>query len=437
MKLLLAIVFACLSTITFSQNLHRCISHEAIQYQESITPGFINQVQEVFEQSKAYSANNLEKAGAIYNIPVVVHIVYNTPEQNLADSVIFNQLQTLTEDYNRLNADTVNMRSDFDIVKGSPQINFTLAQIDPSGATTTGITRTSTSTSSFGSLAFLTGDFTDLEKVKSTMDGGEDPWDQSRYLNIWVCNMSINIFGTETTALLGYATPPSGLPNWPPGSTPNLSDGVVIQFQAFGSNNPNILDAGGGPIDVRGRTASHEVGHYLGLRHIWGDGDCTAEDGIDDTPNADAQSNQDCDITKNTCSDNIQGVDLPDMIENFMDYSEETCQNSFTQGQVDLMHGVLENQRFDLVNNNPASIKELDLLSFSIAPNPASNQIQIESSDVINTISIVSIDGQIVYTSALNNTTTIINTSKLARGYYYVISTSLVKQPSSQSLVIH
>ena len=436
MKLLLAIGFACLSTITFSQNLHRCVTQEAIQYQENITPGFIDQVQQVFENSKAYSSNNLEKAGAIYNIPVVVHVVYNTPEQNLADSVIFNQIQTLTEDYNRLNADTVNMRSDFDIVKGSPQINFILAQVDPSGATTTGITRTSTSTSSFGSLAFLTGDFTDLEKVKSTMDGGEDPWDQSRYLNIWVCNMSINIFGTETTALLGYATPPSGLPNWPPGSTPNLSDGVVIQFQAFGSNNPNILDAGGGAIDVRGRTASHEVGHYLGLRHIWGDGDCTAEDGIDDTPNADAQSNQDCDITKNTCTDNIQGVDLPDMIENFMDYSEETCQNSFTQGQVDLMHGVLENQRFDLVNNNPAAINELDLISFSIAPNPASNQIQIESSDVIQKISIVSVDGQIAYTVELNNTSTIINTSELARGYYYVISTSLEKQPSSQSLVI-
>ena len=436
MKLLLAIGFACLSTITFSQNLHRCVTQEAIQYQENITPGFIDQVQQVFENSKAYSSNNLEKAGAIYNIPVVVHVVYNTPEQNLADSVIFNQIQTLTEDYNRLNADTVNMRSDFDIVKGSPQINFILAQVDPTGASTTGITRTSTSTSSFGSFAFLTGDFTDLEKVKSTMDGGEDPWDQSRYLNIWVCNMSINIFGTETTALLGYATPPSGLPNWPPGSTPNLSDGVVIQFQAFGSNNPNILDAGGGAIDVRGRTASHEVGHYLGLRHIWGDGDCTAEDGIDDTPNADAQSNQDCDITKNTCTDNIQGVDLPDMIENFMDYSEETCQNSFTQGQVDLMHGVLENQRFDLVNNNPAAINELDLISFSIAPNPATNQIQIESSDVIQKISIVSVDGQIAYTVELNNTSTVINTSELARGYYYVISTSLEKQPSSQSLVI-
>ena len=114
---------------------------------------------------------------------------------------------------------------------------------------------------------------TDLEKVKSTADGGIDPWDQSRYLNIWVCDMSI--FGV--TALLGYATPPAGLPNWPPGSSGTLGDGVVIQYQAFGSNNPNQIGQG---IVVKGRTPSHEVGHYLGLRHIWGDGDCTAEDGI-------------------------------------------------------------------------------------------------------------------------------------------------------------
>ena len=314
---------------------------EAIQYQESITPGFINQVNKAFETAKAYSQNNPTKSNAIYTIPVVVHVVYNTPQQNLDDSVILNQIQILNDDYQRMNADTVNMRSDFDIVKGSPQIEFVLAQIDPSGSPTTGITRTNTASPSFGSLAIISGDFTDLEKVKSTVDGGIDPWDQSRYLNIWVCNMSVDFFGTEITALLGYATPPTGLPNWPPGSTAGMSDGVVIQFQSFGSNNPNILDAGGGPIDVRGRTPVHEVGHYLGLRHIWGDGDCAAQDGIDDTPNADAQSNSDCDITKNTCVDNIQGVDLPDMVENYMDYSAETCQNSFTQGQVDLMHGVL------------------------------------------------------------------------------------------------
>ena len=203
------LLFALLSsTLSFAQ-INRCMTPEAIQYQESITPGFINQVNKAFETAKAYSQNNPTKSNAIYTIPVVVHVVYNTPQQNLDDSVILNQIQILNDDYQRMNADTVNMRSDFDIVKGSPQIEFVLAQIDPSGSPTTGITRTNTASPSFGSLAIISGDFTDLEKVKSTVDGGIDPWDQSRYLNIWVCNMSFDFFGTEITALLGYATPPT------------------------------------------------------------------------------------------------------------------------------------------------------------------------------------------------------------------------------------
>ncbi len=391
---------------------------EAIQYQESITPGFINQVNKAFETAKAYSQNNPTKSNAIYTIPVVVHVVYNTPQQNLDDSVILNQIQILNDDYQRMNADTVNMRSDFDIVKGSPQIEFVLAQIDPSGSPTTGITRTNTASPSFGSLAIISGDFTDLEKVKSTVDGGIDPWDQSRYLNIWVCNMSVDFFGTEITALLGYATPPTGLPNWPPGSTAGMSDGVVIQFQSFGSNNPNILDAGGGPIDVRGRTPVHEVGHYLGLRHIWGDGDCTAQDGIDDTPNADAQSNSDCDITKNTCVDNIQGVDLPDMVENYMDYSAETCQNSFTQGQVDLMHGVLENQRYDLVYNNPAGLSDLNISDWTISPNPATDELSLSGVEDFNTVTIYSLSGQSVNTTQINGNAQTIDVRELESGMY-------------------
>lgn len=233
-------------------------------------------------------------------------------------------------------------------------------------------------------------------------------------MNVWICNMEI--FGF--TALLGYATPPSGLPNWPPGATTGLLDGVVVQFQTVGDNNPNPLATG----DVKGRTLTHEVGHYLGLRHIWGDGNCLEEDGIDDTPNADAQSNQDCDTTKNTCVDNIFGIDLPDMVENYMDYSAESCQNSFTQGQADLMRAVLENQRIDLIQNNPAStdeaIKQMELVLY---PNPTKDIVNITIKNSIATnINVSSLDGKQLQTIPVENDQATLDISDLTAGVFLV-----------------
>lgn len=414
------LLFTALLASNFLMAQHqRCMTTEAINYQESITPGYKDQVDKAFAKAKEYALSN-PKSNHIYTIPVVVHIVYNSPAQNIPDSVIIDQIRVLNEDYNRQNADTVNMRSDFDIVKGNPQIEFMLAQIDPLGNPTSGITRTQTATTTFGTLALLGGDFSDLEMVKSTADGGMDPWDQDHYLNIWVCNMAFNVLGTEIVALLGYATPPAGLPNWPPGSTNGMSDGVVIQYQAFGTNNPNPLDVGAGPIDVRGRTSVHEVGHYLGLRHIWGDGDCTAQDGIDDTPNADAQSDNDCDSTKNTCTDNIQGVDLPDMIENYMDYSAETCQNTFTQGQVALIHGVLENERYDLVHGNLAAISSIQNQNWSVYPNPTKDYVFIEGFETGSTVFLMDNIGNIVISETPMSSKTTINLSNVSSGIYHI-----------------
>ena len=407
-----------LVTLVYGQdmsNVERCMSHKAIEYQESLTPGFADHVDEQFELAKQHQHTKANKS-QLYVIPVVVHVVYNTQDQNLPDSVVLRQIQTLNEDYQRLNADTANMRADFDIVKGSPNIKFQLAQIDPQGNPSTGITRTETTMQTFGDLGLIQGDFSTLEKVKQTAEGGHDPWDQNRYLNIWVCNMEI----FNTPALLGFATPPSGLPNWPPGSVPNLSDGVVIQYQAFGANNPNSLDMGQGPIDVLGRTCTHEVGHYLGLRHIWGDGGCTEQDGIDDTPNASDQSQFDCDDTKNTCTDNIQNVDLPDMIENYMDYSAETCQNSFTKGQIDLMRGVLENQRYDLVNNNPASL-EVEELASALYPNPASTELNVSfDNGIASLVEVYGMNGRLIQTLQPENSLLKIDVSNLENGVYLI-----------------
>jgi Pregnancy-associated plasma protein-A/Secretion system C-terminal sorting domain len=423
-KTLLLLTIGCSFGLQ-AQTVHRCYSREAISYQDNLTPGFAEAVNEQFEIAKQWSQEN-GPTRSLYTIPVVFHVVYNTPEENIPDSVIMNQLTRLNEDYARMNADTSNMRAEFMPVAGATQIQFILAGIDPQGNPTNGITRTSSATASFGSFAALFGDFTDLEKVKSTADGGHDAWDQTRYLNIWICDMSVG----GQAFLLGYATPPVNLPNWPPGSVPgNLGDGVVLQYQCVGSNNPN--DLGIANYDVLGRTAVHEVGHYLGLRHIWGDGDCTMDDGVNDTPDATEASAQDCNMNSNTCNADVVGLgDLHDMVENYMDYSAETCQNSFTEQQAALMHGVLENQRYDLVHNNPAGLEELEV-NVSCFPNPANEAITIVSDGSMQTVQVIDLNGKTLFKTAVSGNKTTLDLQAFEAGMYTVMiqhSTGMVVQ---------
>lgn len=421
--LFLGSVALSMSAVAQNVTTQRCATVEYMNYRESKQPGYIQSTVDVFNAAKASKSGNIAKSDEMYTIPVVVHVVYNTANQNLHDSVIHDQIRILNEDFNRLNADSVNMRAVFQPYVGSGNIQFKLAELDPNGNPTSGITRTQTTVGSFmDAMGFFTGDMSSMEKVKSTADGGMNPWNQSRYLNIWICNMAVSFGGSEIPMLMGYATPPDGLSNWPAGSVQGLSDGVVIQYQAFGSNNPNPLDVQGQSFVVKGRTVTHEVGHYLGLRHIWGDGDCTQDDGISDTPNANAQSDQDCNTTKNTCVDNIGGVDLPDMVENYMDYSAEDCQNSFTVQQMDLIRAVLENERFDLINNNNAlGIKDKGTMMVSLYPNPANTSVTLKSDTSMDgVILITDINGKVVQTTTPNGLETTIDISKLQNGVYQV-----------------
>lgn len=396
----------------------RCGAVSVAQKMNQGIPGYATQFEQWLEEFKSSNTSRAAGYDSTLFVRVVVHVVYNTPQQNLDDSVILNQINILNRDFGRTNADTVNMRTDFNGVKSTnSKIVFFLAQTDPNGNPTTGITRTSTSTTTFFDL--LNGGL--AEGVKYTAEGGIDAWDTDRYLNIWVCNMAIPLLGPS---ILGYATPPDGLPNWDPGATTGIVDGVVIQFQAFGDNNPNPLTSLGTTFTVKGRTPVHEVGHYLGLRHIWGDEtNCTGTDGMDDTPAAEDASAQDCDASKNTCVDNIQGQDLPDMIENYMDYSSEDCQNSFTKMQVDFMRWVLRTKRqnvhwvsltsTDEVERNPA---------LSIVPNPANDFIRVNAplgDETIGDIIIRDVCGKLVVQQRWNRGGGI-DVSSLRPGIYFV-----------------
>ena len=321
-----------------------------------------------------YANSRISTNNQTYYIPVVFHIVYNNDAQNLPDSVILSQIEVLNEDYRRLNENASETRNEFLEFAGDPNIEFFLANIDPDGNTTSGIIHKYTDREEFLMFEdFLSTEIT-LDEVKSDATGGSDAWDTDRYLNIWICNIgSLDIFGLELGQVFGYAYPPVNVdeaianlasgPDWP---TDMLTDdmnlqGVVLHYTSVGRNNP-VANEDNITENNLGRTAVHEIGHYLGLRHIWGDanplfGDdgCNLDDGITDTPNAADQAGYICDLNKNTCNNDDFGSnpeDLPDMVENYMDYSPDACLNMFTNGQINVMRNILEISRPNLINES-------------------------------------------------------------------------------------
>ena len=216
--------------------------------------------------------------------------------------------------------------SDIDLVpdpfksfRADAKIEFKLASRDPDGNPTKGITRTRTKERAFGV----------NDEVKFTSTGGVDAWPTDKYCNIWVCTLSDRI--------LGYAQFPGGPPE---------TDGVVIASTAFGD-----IGTAAPPFN-KGRTATHEVGHWLDLRHIWGDdsGACTGSDDVDDTPN---QANANFGKPKFpsiTCNNAPHG----DMFMNYMDYTDDDAMVMFSVGQIARMRATLDGSR--------ASLKTSDVL---------------------------------------------------------------------------
>jgi len=334
-----------------------------------------------------------------YYIPVVFHVVYNQESQNLSDSVLQSQIDVLNEDFRRLNENASETRDEFLEFAGDPNIEFFLANVDPNGNSTNGIIRKYTDRNEFLMFEDIFSNEITLDQVKFSETDGSDAWDTDMYLNIWICNIGVlDVLGLELGQVYGYAYPPTNIddvlanlendivPEWPVDMLSNDENvqGVVLHYTAVGRNNP-VANEDGMSENNMGRAAVHEVGHYLGLRHIWGDalaffGDdgCLVDDGIEDTPNASDQAGYICDLNKNTCSGDDFGQnqeDLPDMVENFMDYSPGACQNIFTNGQINIMRAVLEFSRPGLINNNPSldifdyneikfgkSIQKIDLL---------------------------------------------------------------------------
>ena len=271
----------------------------------------------------------------VYSLPVVVHVIYSNPTENLSKAQIQSQLTVLNQDYRRRNPDASNTPANFASVAADCQIEFCLASVDPQGRPTDGIDRVSISGSPFRD-HFLN------EVIKPNTI-----WDPERYMNIWVCNIAGGILGF---AQFPSSTGIAGIPNDPGAEN---TDGVVIHYTAFGT-----MGTAAAPFD-RGRTGTHEVGHWLGLRHVWGDGPCDVDDFCGDTPQT-SDPNFSCPTGRIGCFGQA-------MIQNYMDYTDDACMNVFTRDQRQRMRAILKSapRRASLLTSNVCStVNSLPVAAF-------------------------------------------------------------------------
>jgi hypothetical protein len=258
-------------------------------------------------------ASRVGAPGQEASIPVVVHVVYRTNAENISDTQVRSEIDALNKDYSATNTDRANVPAVWSGLVSDCMIRFALAKTDPDGNPTPGITRTKTTVASFPQ----------DDSVKSNASGGADAWPSDKYLNLWVCALG--------GGLLGYAQFPGG---------PTVTDGVVILNTAFGS-----IGTAAPPYNL-GRTATHEIGHWLNLRHIWGDTeDCTGTDFVDDTPNAQFPNYGKPTFPHVSCNNGPNG----DMFMNYMDYVDDAAMVMFTNGQIARMHATLAGPRSSIL----------------------------------------------------------------------------------------
>lgn len=316
---LLAFVYS-LSGWGQTQPGERCGSRIDYEKLRKYNPSLYNYLKEIDRKAAEYSqrkqngqagTQSIPNTATIVTIPVVVHVIHNGEAvgtgRNISDAQIQSQIDVLNEDFRRLNADRTNTLAEFVGVAADAGIQFRLACLDPNGNPTNGIRRVQGGQADYDVVQNPDGT---VNEAATGIKANDAAWNRDQYLNIWTASMNNDI--------LGYAPFP--------GAAANV-DGVVIQFNAFGriGNLQANFD--------RGRTATHEVGHWLSLFHIWGDDDgaCTGTDNVADTPNqADSYTNQCPSGQRFSCG-------TSNMYQNYMDYTNDACMNLFTAGQRDRM----------------------------------------------------------------------------------------------------
>jgi len=398
------LIFAVLSILVSHSQLlaqQACSSYSYKQQELLNDPSLRNEVSTIenFIQQKiasraANTAGKPQGGNVIIKIPVVVHILYNQPGENISDEKVYSQLRVLNENFRRLNADTVNTPNAFKAIAADCEIEFQLATSDPQRRNTTGIIR------KYTPVKIWNAD----DKMKFSAETGSDAWDAKNYLNIWVCNMG---------RAAGYSSFPGG---------PAAKDGIVIAFNVFGINTKAGYEMG--------KTAVHEAGHWMGLRHIWGDAYC-GNDMIDDTPTQNTfTSGCPSGIRASSCGTNPNG----DMYMNYMDLTLDACTNLFTEGQKERMRATFETGggRKSILSSYgllPPLINEIPLPEQTptwfhpqLFPNPATNEMTLDLAYDIRwigkTLRVTNLQGMVVMQLVISSKAQKIDVSHLRPGMY-------------------
>ncbi|MBA4853389.1 M43 family zinc metalloprotease [Emticicia sp. BO119] len=340
----------------------------------------------------------------IIRIPVVVHVIHNQQSgaiagTNIPDEQIFSQVKVLNEDYRRKEG---SMGFNNNPIGADTQIEFFLASKDPDGNPTTGITRHYNSTSSYS----LIND-NDRQKLSNIVY-----WDSNKYLNIWVTAYREPYIGY---AEFPYAETVDGLED----EIPESMDGAFIDYRVFGKKTGTNTEG----LYSFGRTATHEIGHWLGLIHTWGDEYCGTDYVQDTPPTSGSNSTAFCKDTYSSCN----GTRTRNLIEDYMDYSPDSCMNIFTEGQKQRIRAVLElsQRRKRVVNYARFQLPPSNILDVALIPNPTTKdnvKVQVLLPDFQDfTISLTDIRGRKIYSETFSDypsTIVTLKTYDLPAGIY-------------------
>lgn len=316
------LLLMALSVSAFSQE-RNCGAMEDLEHQLQHDPEMHSRMEAIERHTEHFIQTTNGQGRAVITIPVVFHVVHNGQAvgtaENVSDAYVLAQLEQMNQDFALANSDASLIPSIFQPLAANTEIQFCLAQRKPDGTATTGINRISG-----GRASWTTSQINSSLKPSSI-------WDRNQYLNVWSVK-----FGGADASLLGYAQFPGGAAN---------TDGVVVLYSSMGSVASPNPDGG---VFGRGRTLTHEVGHWLNLRHIWGDATC-GNDMVSDTP-VHNTSNGGCPTYPHysTCT----GSPI-EMTMNYMDYTNDACMYMFTAGQKARMQAVLASggARFSLTSS--------------------------------------------------------------------------------------